>query len=52
MIFNGLAFNEGRLYSASNFFKSMPLDDLFGKNISHKHINSYVLARALDAIYE
>ena len=51
MILEGLGFLTRTLYLSPAFFENKPTGLLLGKNIEAKHINQYVLVRALDEVY-
>jgi len=52
MILNALGFSGQRLYLFSNFFKTIPVEQLLGKGISADDLTDDVLGRTLDAIHE
>lgn len=52
MILNGLGFTGQRLYLFSNFFRSLPIEQLLGEGISADDLTDDVIGRTLDAIYE
>ncbi len=52
MIINGLGFTQSPIYLAPNFFKNLPVEQLFGKGIKAEHFNDDALGRTLDAIYK
>lgn len=52
MILNGLGFTHQRLYLFPNFFMTIPIEKLLGKDITPSDLNDDVIGRTLDAIYE
>jgi transposase len=52
MILNALGFSGQRLYLFSNFFKTIPVEQLLGKGVSADDLTDDVLGRTLDAIHE
>lgn len=52
MIINGLGFTQSPIYLTPNFFKNLPLEQLFTKGIKAEHFNDDALGRTLDAIYK
>jgi len=51
MILNGLGFTHQRLYLFPNFFMTIPIEKLLGKDIVPADLNDDVVGRTLDAIY-
>ncbi|MCP5078508.1 MAG: DUF4277 domain-containing protein, partial [Psychromonas sp.] len=52
MIINGLGFTQNPIYLTPNFFKNLPVEQLFAKGIKAEHFNDDALGRTLDAIYK
>ena len=52
MILNGLGFTHQRLYLFPNFFMTIPIEKLLGKDIVPSDLNDDVVGRTLDAIYK
>jgi len=52
MVYQGLGFSDRRLYSVKDFFSNKSVEKLLSPDITLDMLNSKVLARSLDAIYE
>ncbi len=52
MIINGLGFTQSPIYLTPNFFKNLPVEQLFTKGAKAEHFNDDALGRTLDAIYK
>lgn len=51
MIINGLGFTDQPLSLLPEFFKELPLEDLFGKKCTAEDFDRFSLSRALDRVY-
>src|SRR5271157_3253684 len=52
MILNTLGYSGQRLYIYTNFFKTVPVENLLGEGVTADDITDDVLGRTLDAIFE
>ncbi len=52
MILNALGYSGQRLYLFTNFFKTVPVEQLLGKGITAEDLTDDVIGRTLDAIHE
>lgn len=50
MILNGLGFTNRRIYLSPQYFKSKPVRELLGQDISAEHLDDHALGKSLDDI--